>query len=164
MKMTKDIIPDDFTLTLALVDGLPVLFFAGSMILISLMFRNKLFLFGALLCLFAGLSKVFWKIIVVLRRKNIWFLFLQMRITMPIGMIMILSSLFIEKIEIKILLSYLLSFPSNVFFTIGMLLMLAMLVFAFTLDNSKKSNNWIEQITNIIAQLSFFIGILLIVL
>ncbi len=33
-KMTKYTIPENFTLSLALVDSLPVLFFGGSMILI----------------------------------------------------------------------------------------------------------------------------------
>lgn len=30
VKMTKDIVPEDFTLSLAIVDALPVLFFGGS--------------------------------------------------------------------------------------------------------------------------------------
>lgn len=83
--MNKNVVPNDFTLGLALFDGLPVITFAGSMILISYLFSSKLFLIGSFVCLFAGLSKVIWKIIVVLKNKNIWFFFIQMRITMPIG-------------------------------------------------------------------------------
>ena len=59
-KMTKDTIPENFTLSLALVDALPVLFFGGSMILIGLLFGNPLFLIGATLCFWAGAAKVLW--------------------------------------------------------------------------------------------------------
>ena len=50
MKMTKDTVPEDFTLSLALVDALPVLFFGASMILIGIMFASSLFILGAVLC------------------------------------------------------------------------------------------------------------------
>lgn len=164
MKVTKNTIPTDFTLSLALFDGLPVLFFAGSMILISLLFSSKLFLIGSLLCLFAGLCKVIWKIIVVLKKKNIWFLFIQMRITMPIGlMLMIIATLLnINNINFEIIKNNILSLPALIFFIIGIVGMVMMLIFGFTLDGSKKKNNWIEQTTNTIAQLSFFIGLLII--
>lgn len=41
-KMTKNTVPDDFTLSLALVDALPVLFFGGSMILTGMLFGSVL--------------------------------------------------------------------------------------------------------------------------
>lgn len=162
--MNKNVVPNDFTLGLALFDGLPVITFAGSMILISYLFSSKLFLIGSFLCLFAGLSKVIWKIIVVLKNKNIWFFFIQMRITMPIGFLLILISLFVEKnkINFSTIINSVLSMPCLLFFIVGVAGMVLMFVFAFVLDDSKSKNNWIEQITNFISQLSFFIGILLI--
>lgn len=163
MKVTKDTVPTDFSLSLALFDGLPVLFFAGSMIVISFLFSSKLFLVGSLLCLFAGLSKVIWKIIVVLKKKNIWFLFIQMRITMPIGLLLMVISVITNKNNVNygLIKNSILSLPSLIFFIIGVAGMIMMLVFGFVLDGSKKKNNWIEQITNAVAQLSFFIGLLL---
>ncbi|MDO4809343.1 MAG: hypothetical protein Q4A04_05205 [Eubacteriales bacterium] len=56
-KMTKNTIPENFTLSLALVDALPVLFFGGSMILIGLLFGSPLFLIGAALCFWARLRQ-----------------------------------------------------------------------------------------------------------
>ena len=163
MKVTKDTVPTDFSLSLALFDGLPVLFFSGSMIVISFLFSSKLFLVGSLLCLFAGLSKVIWKIIVVLKKKNIWFLFIQMRITMPIGLLLMVISVITNKnnINYELIKNSILSLPSLIFFIIGVFGMIMMLAFGFVLDGSKKKNNWIEQITNAVAQLSFFIGLLL---
>lgn len=166
MKVNKESVPQDFNLSLAVVDTIPVLLFGGSTILISLIFNSKLFLVGSLLCLFAGLSKVIWKIIVATKKKNIWFLFIQMRITMPIGLLLMIISFIINKqlINIDVLLINLLSFPVNLFFIIGIIGMIMMLIFALTLDGNKVKNNWMEQITNLIAQLCFFIGLLIIVI
>ncbi|MDO4501435.1 MAG: hypothetical protein Q4B60_09240 [Erysipelotrichaceae bacterium] len=158
--MNKNTIPEDFTLALALVDGLPVIFFAINMIIIGIKFKSFLFVFGALLCTFAGLAKVFWKIIVALKKKNIWFLFIQMRITMPLGFLIILLSLIFNYKRIN--LSVVLRFPACVFFLIGIIGMCLMGYFALKLDNSDLKSNWIEQITNTFAQLALLIGTLLV--
>ena len=42
--------------------------------------------------------------------------------------------------------------------------MILMTVFAFALDGSKARNNWIEQITNAVAQLFIFLGLLFILI
>ena len=162
-KMTKDVIPEGFTITLALVDALPVLFFCASMIVISRFFVSPLFLIGALLCFFAGAAKVLWKVIVVLKKKNIWFLFLQMRILMPIGFALMGISLVVKHSEISLggIGAAFMSMPSMIFFLIGILGMVLMMVFAAKLDSSDVKANWIEQLTNAIAQAAFFVGLLL---
>lgn len=58
-------------------------------------------------------------------------------------------------------MSAFISFPSVVFFTIGIIGMAAMSIFAKKLDGTDPKSNWIEQITNTIAQAAFFIGLLL---
>lgn len=162
-KMTKDIVPDNFTMTLALVDAIPVLFFGASMVRIGQLFHSTLFLIGALLCLFAGAAKVLWKIIVVLQHKNIWFLFLQMRILMPIGFLMMVLSLVVNAsaISITALLAAVTSLPSAIFFALGLFGMLLMILFAMKLDSADVNANWIEQLTNGLAQLCIFVGLLL---
>lgn len=163
-KMTKDIVPENFTLTMALVDALPVIFFGLSMIAISRIFGSVLFLIGAIIVFLSGALKVLWKVIVALKKKNIWFLFIQMRIGMPIGFILIIVSLFVDaaKISLPGIGTALISFPSVIFFAIGLIGMIMMGVFAKKLDSSDSKTNWIEQLTNGIAQLAIFIGILLI--
>lgn len=163
VKMTRDIVPEGFTLTLALVDALPVLFFCASMMVIGRLFSSLLFLIGAMLCFIAGAAKVLWKVIVVLKRKNIWFLFLQMRILMPIGFALMLISLIVKHSEISLtgIGAAFIRMPSLIFFTIGILGMILMMVFAAKLDSSDVKANWIEQLTNGIAQAAFFVGLLL---
>lgn len=162
-KMKKDVIPEDFTLALAAVDAIPVVFFGASMVVIGRMFSSGLFLLGALLCLFAGVAKVLWKIIVVLKRKNIWWLFLQMRILMPVGFALMLAGTVLNagKINGKAVLAAALGFPSVIFFAVGIAGMGLMMVFGAKLDSSDVRANWIEQLTNGIAQMAFFIGLLL---
>lgn len=160
-KMTRETIPEGFTLSLALVDALPVLFFCASMMVLGRLFSSPLFLVGAALCFLAGAAKVLWKVIVVLKKKNIWFLFLQMRILMPIGFALMLISLIINRsrISLSAMGAAFMSMPSLIFFLIGILGMVMMMVFAAKLDNSDVKANWIEQLTNGIAQAAFFIGL-----
>lgn len=163
-KMTKDIVPEDFTLSLALVDALPVLFFGASMILIGLLFRSPLFLIGALICFWAGAAKVLWKVIVVLKKKNVWWMFMQMRILMPAGFLMMILALVLNwgRINGSALIAAVTGLPSVIFFVIGILGMVLMGVFAKKLDSSDVRSNWIEQATNGVAQAAIFVGILLI--
>lgn len=160
--MTKNDLPTDFNLKLALFDLLPVICFGVSLILISAMFDSCLFLLGSLLILIAGISKVLWKIIVVLKRKNIWFLFMQMRTIMPIGLVLIIASLVINSKNINLdnILFFLTNIPYCIFFGIGFVNMTLMIIFMFKLDNKSLRNNWIEETVNCIAQLAIMIGML----
>ena len=162
-KMTKDTVPEDFTLPLAAVDALPVLFFGGSMLLIGLFFRSVLFLIGALLCFWAGAAKVLWKIIVVTKKKNVWWLFLQMRIVMPVGFALMLLAVVLRRktIHLPAVFAAVMSLPSVAFFALGVAGMVLMGVFAARLDSSDLRSNWIEQLTNTAAQAAIFVGILL---
>lgn len=165
-KISKDIIPEGFTIPLVLVDALPVIFFAATMIIISLLFASPLFLFGAILCFYAGAAKVLWKLIVVLNKKNIWWLFMQMRIVMPIGFLLMLLALITNHSSINggMILTSVLSMPSVIFFVIGIIGMILMIIFAFCLDSSDAKSNWIEQLTNGLAQACFFLGTLFILI
>ena len=161
-KMTKDTVPENFTLPLAVVDFLPVFFFGGSTILVGLLFKNILFILGAALCFWAGAAKVLWKIIVVIKKKNIWFLFMQMRIVMPAGFALFLLAVILNRnsISLSAVFSAVLSFPSVIFFAVGLLGMVLMGVFAAKLDSADVRSNWIEQLTNTLAQAAVFTGIL----
>ena len=161
-KMTKNTIPENFTLSLAFVDALPVLFFGGSTILIGLLFGSPLFLTGAVLCFWAGAAKVLWKIIIVKKKKNIWWLFLQMRIVMPLGFALMILTVFMNRsaVNLPAVFAAIVSLPSVIFFTIGVIGMVLMGVFAAKLDSADVRSNWTEQITNALAQAAVFTGIL----
>lgn len=161
-KITKDTVPEGFTLSLALFDALPVLFFGAGTVLLGVLFKNVLFLFGAVLCFWAGAAKVLWKIIVVTEKKNVWWLFLQMRTAMPAGFLLMLLSVICNRSGIRSsgFQNGVLSFPSVLFFALCLTGMLLMGIFAKKLDASNPRSNWIEQITNAAAQFCFLIGVL----
>ena len=76
--MNKDIIPEDYTLGLALFDAIPVFLFGAACLLLWRMTSSIPILIGGIICFIAGILKVVWKIIVVVMNKNIWPLFMQM--------------------------------------------------------------------------------------
>lgn len=161
--ITKDTIPEDFTLALVVTDLVPVFFFGLSCLLIGKKFGSPLFILGASVCMASGTLKVLWKLIVVVWKKNVWPLFLQMRICMPLGFFMMIVSAILHRDVIApgAVLNSLLQFPSCIFFAAGLVGMILMSVFAFRLDSSDSKSNWLEQMVNGAAQASFFVGICL---
>jgi len=165
-KMSRDVIPQGFTLGMALVDALPVVFFGAAILIVGLLFSSPLFLAGAILSFLSGLGKVIWKIIVALKQKNVWFLFVQMRILMPVGFLLMLLSLIVDRSLMNpgAVFAAVCSMPALLFFLLGCIGMGCMVFFAIKLDSSDAKSNWIEQGTNAAAQASFLIGLLILLL
>lgn len=157
---------EDFSLSLALFDALPVLFFSLAILLIAIRFQNILFITGAILCVCAGLGKVIWKIILAASRRDIFWLNRQLRFLMPTGFLLIILGVLtgLRHIAFSALLTDILAFPAVLCFSVTLLGMILMSIFAFTLDASKSRSNWIEQITNAIAQGCLLMGVLICIL
>lgn len=154
---------ENFPLSLAMFDALPVIFFSISVIIIAMNYRNALFITGSILCTLAGIGKVVWKIIIAGTRKDIAILNRQLRILMPAGFLLIIIGIIMgaDNIDFSWLMTAILSFPAVVFFAITVIGMILMTIFAFKLNSTKLSSNWIEQITNALAQGSLLAGILI---
>lgn len=153
---------DGFTISLALVDAIPVLLFGGSSILIGLLFRSPLFITGAVLCFFAGLFKVLWKIILAACKKDVVIFNKQFRYVMCAGFVLIIISIIADRSRISLpgIWSCITSMPSMMFFILGICGMITMGVLGKKLDSSVAKNNWIEQCVNGAAQLCIFLGLL----
>lgn len=163
-KITKETTPDGFSISLAIFDLMPVIFFGLSAIIIGRLFDSTLFIIGSIICLVSGVVKVLWKLIAAVTKKNIWLMFVQMRIFMPVGFLVLITALIVDRANLNgaSILAGLISFPSCIFFGIGIIGMILMTVFAFRMDSSNPKVNWAEQIINATAQLCFFIGLLLV--
>ncbi len=163
-KITKDTIPEGFGIALALVDFVPVVLFGLCAIRVGSLFQSALLTAGAVICLVSGIIKVLWKLIAAARKKNVWPMFLQMRIFMPIGFLAMLLALIVDRANLNAaaILTGLTGAPACVFFALGALGMILMCVFAIRLDSGDARSNWTEQITNSLAQLCFFIALLLV--
>lgn len=162
-RMTKDTIPEGFSVPMALVDLIPVVFFGLSTMKAGSLFHSGLFMAGAVVCLLSGVVKVGWKLIAAVSKRNIWPMFVQMRILMPAGFLMLLAALIVDHAGLngEAMLAGLTGFPACIFFLAGALGMILMTVFAFRMDSSDPKVNWMEQTVNSLAQICFFIGLML---
>ena len=122
------------------------------------LFHSGLFVAGAVVCLLSGVVKVGWKLIAAVSQRNIWPMFVQMRVLMPVGFLTMFAALIVDRAGLngEAMLAKLSGFPACLFFLAGALGMILMLVFAFRMDSSDPKVNWMEQTVNSLAQICFF--------
>jgi len=163
-KMNASVVPEEFTLSLAIVDMIPVLFFGLAAVRIGIALNSLVVEIGAVVVFISGALKAIWKLIVVLKKKNIWWMFIQMRIAMPAGFVlMVLGAIFnTASGSVKALAGSMFSQPSISFTVIGIAGMVCMIIFAIILDSADTKSNWIEQSINGLSQICFFIALMLI--
>lgn len=149
---------------MALMDAVPVLFFCGSVFFIGSIFNSVLFMVGAVLCITAGVCKVLWKLLLATTHKNVLILNRQFRYVMSSGFLIMILALIIEhnRVSLSLIWKNVSAFPGNILFIIGIICMAAMFIFAKCMDASSRRANYIEQSVNLIAQLCFFLGVMLI--
>lgn len=154
---------EEYTVALALVDALPVLCFGISMVLLGMVFQSALFIAGAVLCVLAGTGKVLWKLLLAVHRRDVAVLNRQFRFLMSGGFLLILLSLLVnrERISLSVVRENITAFPGCILFGVGAAGLCLMGVLAIVLDKSIKAN-WIEQLINLVAQLSILMGVLLV--
>ncbi len=160
-KVTKDMVPEGFTLSLALVDAVPVLLFAVAIVILGVKAgTSPLIIIGGLLMLIAGAIKVLWKVIVATKQKNVFWMFQQMPPVMGIGAILLIVGCILSRAELKAAFTGI-GTGSIVFFAIWGLCMILMSIFAVKLDQSDVKSNWIEQGTNGVGELALCIALAL---
>ncbi|MBR3354034.1 MAG: hypothetical protein IKG47_01545 [Oscillospiraceae bacterium] len=164
--MNKDTVPQNYTMGLALFDFVPVLLFGLASYLLWKMTGSILVLLGGLVCFISGTLKVLWKIIVVVEKKNVWPLFVQMRIGMPAGLTVVLIGFIVSCFtkDLHAFWSAALRPLPIIFFILYFVGTAAMVRCGTKLDSSEARTNWIEQGCNTVAQGSFFVMMLLIFL
>ena len=151
---------EQFTLSLALVDALPVLFFAGTVVL-GMKLRSALFFAGAVVCLFAGAGKVLWKLILALGGKDVRLLGAQLRYLMPLGFaLMLVGAVASDRAVLGQLLHAAVRLPSALFFAGTVVGLAGMILCARRFDRRDVRGNWIEQGINAAAQGCALLGVL----
>lgn len=157
--ITKDTVPEGFTLSLALVDAVPVLLFAVAIVLLGIKAAmSPLIILGGLLCFIGGAIKVLWKVIVAVKHRNVWWMFVQMRPMMLIGFLLLIIGCIVSRHALAAAFSGI-GVASIVCLVLWFVGMTFMGVFAAKLDSSDPKSNWIEQGTNGVAQLFLCIGL-----
>jgi len=155
----------DFSLSLALVDALPVIFFFLSSLSIAKELKKihslggLLFNIGGILAYLGGFFQVLWKLIIALFNKDIYIFHSQIKYLLPLGFIFIIISLIVSHSTInwKKLITKLLSMPCLIFVVIIMFCNLLMISFLFTMNQLNTKSHWKEECVNVIFQGSFLI-------
>lgn len=156
-------VPEGFTLSMALVDCLPVLFFSISSAILATHFYSRLFRSGVLLVILAGALKAGWKFVIALRHRDLRFLNKQMHYLMPAGFLLVILALFVDRSRwsIAAVIRHMTNMPALFLFLTGAAGMGLMVWFAKKQDRRDAKANWKEQITNSVAQFCIMLGILL---
>lgn len=149
--------PQGFTLSLALMDFVPVIFFSAGALVVGMRMHSLLFSLGAIGCIFAGCGKVLWKILLASAKKDIRPLNTQMRYLMPLGFILMILGW--RKDPLPLAVQSFFTMPSVLFFGIGLAGIAAMTVLGIRNQTTDVKANWIEQCVNCVAQGAFFLGI-----
>lgn len=153
----------DYTLALAVFDGVPVLLFLINGLLIHKRYRSKLFLGGVLCAFLGGASKAAWKVIIVKEKKDIELLTKSFKTLLPAGMSVMMVSggtgiaSAAGKGALKDMSSIVFA-QSARWFVLGAAGMGLMGYLGKHMDNSARSN-WIEELTNAASQAAFMAGL-----
>lgn len=158
-----DSVPEGFTLSMALMDCVPVAFFCVGAGVLATRFESPLFRVGVVLIVLAGALKVCWKLVLALARRDVRFLNRQMRYLMPVGFVLALLSLVVDRAKWSPVgvLAHVTAMPSLPFLIAGLAGMVLMGWFARHLDGRDAKANWREQAVNGISQLCIMLAIVL---
>ena len=154
---------EGFTVSLALVDAIPVLSFGISMVIIASRFDSPLFMIGAICAVLGGCCKVAWKLVLGITKKDLRWLNKPFVPMMAGGFLLLLVSLVLGfgSIDWAAVGSAMISFPTIVFFVAWIGLMGFMGWYRknkFSNDDAK--SNWTAQIVNAVGQTCLLLGIL----
>lgn len=154
---------EGFTIGLALVDAIPVISFAVSMVLIGIRFDSPVFMIGAALSVIAGCCKVAWKLVLGIWKKDLRWLnkpFVPMQAS---GFLLMLISFILGfgRISWAGVLAAVTGLPSILFFVAWLGLMGFMGWFRkHKFSNEDARSNWTAQIINAVGQTCLLLGIL----
>jgi len=150
------------TVKMAVVDALPVLFFAVSMSLLAVMLQSWLFAAGAFLSFLAGTGKVLWKLFLATKKTAYDFLKKPFPILMSAGFLLMILAVVLSagSINWNTVHLHIFSIPGLIHYGLGLAFFITMIVLGFTLDMNLEKSNWIEQIVNCLAQGFILIGVI----
>lgn len=163
---------EDFTVALALVDAIPVIFFSLSMVILAAALAGSgvafwIFLVGAVLIVLAGLCKVLWKLFLGLHAGDIKILNKAFVPCMASGfMIALIGAIvgtFTHAIAWGGVLKAIIGIPAIIFFILGLC---GMGVMGYVKSSQSREDfnkdakkNWLAEFVNGFSQAMLFLGI-----
>lgn len=161
MSANRTDIPEGFTLSLALVDAVPVALFCASAAVFGTQVGSPLFVAGSVVAFLGGAGKVAWKLLIALAHRNVPILSRQMRIVMPVGFLLMVAGAATRWGEAAAVLARLAQMPSLALVLAWLACMCAMGHFAGHRNQASARDNWVEQLTNALGQACLLAALLL---
>ncbi len=163
---------EDFTVALALVDAIPVIFFSLSMIILATALSGSgiafwIFLVGAILIAASGLCKVLWKLLLGLKVGDVKILNKAFVPCMAGGFMIAIIGAIIGTITGAIvwkgIIKAIISIPAIIFFIVGFC---GMGVMGYVKSSQSREDfnkdakkNWLAEFVNGFSQAMLFLGI-----
>ena len=166
--MEKDESHPGFTLSLALMDAIPVLLFLATVVVAGTAVHNIVFTIGACFMVFAGVGKVLWKILLGLGKGDVKFLNTLFAPLMIIGFLLIICGVVIafkkQVLTWGMIKTDILSFPAIVFIGLAVVGLCLMTIIRINHSADELSTqagvNWMAEWTNTFAQAFLLIGMI----
>jgi len=154
-----------FSLSLVIVDYLPVLFFFLATYIIAKKIRNihklggNIFSVGSLIFFIGGFLQATWKLIIVLFKKNISILHSQFKYSMLTGILLMITGVIISRSQIQwnVVKYRLFSMPCILFLIIIVVSISISIVFMFILDSNNITGHWIKECVQVIYNGNLFL-------
>ncbi len=160
-KHTTNELPKGFTLSLALVDAIPVVLFCLSAIVFGRQMQSGLFVAGSVIAFLGGAGKVAWKLLIAVSKRNVGLLNKQMRYVMPLGFLLMALGVALAWQQATSTVMGLFALPSCVFMVAWLACMAAMSYLAGHRNQASARDNWIEQGINALGQAALLAALLL---
>lgn len=154
---------EGFTLSLALLDFVPVAAFGVAVVIVAVAFNSPLFLAGAIISLAAGMCKVLWKLILGSSGKDVKWLNKGFVPAQSAGFLLMLVAavLNIKRINFAVLGAAVTGMPQLVFFIAWAGLLSAMVWYKKNRFECYSARaNWTAEIINSVGQCSLLAAVL----
>lgn len=158
---------EHFSLSLAIFDTIPIIFFCGNAFLISKHVSNYPFMIGITIIILAAIGKVIWKLVKSIFHKDLQILNRHFLPIMISGMCTMLIGLFYsiatDSYVFNTIRQQVSTFPSCIFFILSTIGLISLIIFRIKTNkktfNTHSAPNWIGEIINSFTQIMLFIGL-----
>ena len=153
---------EGFTVSMALVDAIPVLLFAASATILGSRFDSPLFITAVILMTLNSIRKVLWKLILGIKKKDIsafnkYFLPIQMTCMLLMIVSVVLGH---KNIVWAGVLTQITSMPNMIFYILFFIMMIVMIWHKKVKFKNTAKDNWTAQFINMAAQLFLLLGLI----
>lgn len=153
----------DASIPMCIADSIPVILFSLMILIMGPLLKSPLFWIGGGLMVMAGTFKVVWKFTIAIKHKYVAWLNAHFWGLLGPGLVLMITSLFINKtVNFNTVAYYFNVVPNRYFFLIALICWSILLILGITLDHSVKKYAWLKELVNIMGTGSLLLAAILV--